>query len=224
MTRRALAWVIGRLGPVVIRVWFSTIRLRWVGGAELHPDPRARRNGIYVFWHQRLLCFAYTHGPFQPRILVSQSRDGDIIARVASGLGCLPIRGSSRRGGTEAMRALLAEAESGRDFGITPDGPLGPLHVFKVGAVYLASQSGLPVVPITVSYHRCWRFQSWDRFQVPWPFTWGVIHVGSAIAVPPGLDAIGLEEWRARLQEILQRHTEATDRNAEDLYLSGRTL
>lgn len=222
MMRNALVWVAGRLGPVFLRAWFSTIRLRWVGGAEVHPDPHRRRPGIYVFWHQRLLCFAYTHGPYRPRILVSRSRDGDLIARVAAGLGCFPVRGSSRRARIEAMRGLLAETASGRDFGITPDGPLGPRHVFKVGAVYLASQSGLPIVPITVSYGRFWRLKSWDEFLVPWPFTWGVIHVGAAVTVPPGVDAPGLETWRLRLEESLRRHTQTTDERARELYLSGR--
>jgi lysophospholipid acyltransferase (LPLAT)-like uncharacterized protein len=222
MIRKALIWLAGRLGPVFLRAWFSTIRLRWVGGTEVHPDPRRRRTGIYVFWHQRLLCFAYTHGPYRPRILVSRSRDGDLIARVAKGLGCFPVRGSSRRARIEAMRGLLAETASGCDFGVTPDGPLGPRHVFKVGAVYLASQSGIPIVPITVSYGRFWRLKSWDEFLLPWPFTWGVIHVSGAIAVPRDLDASGLETWRLRLEEVLRYHTQATDERARELYLSGR--
>ena len=120
------------------------------------------------------------------------------------------------------MRGLLAETASGCDFGITPDGPLGPRHVFKAGAIYLASQSGIPIVPITVSYGRFWRLKSWDEFLLPWPFTWGVVHVGSAVTVPPGLDASGLETWRLRLEELLRRHTQTTDERARELYLSGR--
>jgi len=222
MKRRALHRILGWLGPFVLRVWFSTIRLRWVGGAYTHPDPRTRRNAIGVFWHQRLLCFAYTHGRFRPRILISQSRDGDLIARVAGGLGCVPIRGSSRRGKVEAMRGLLAEATKGYDIAITPDGPLGPVRVFQAGAVYLASQTGLPIVPLTVSYGRCWRFKSWDRFMLPWPFTWGILHVGEAISVPSDLDAAGLETWRARIEIILREHTDTTDSHAEELYRTGR--
>jgi hypothetical protein len=224
MMRSALAWVVGLAGPLALRIWFSTIRLRWYGGAYLHPDPRTRRNGIGVFWHQRLLCFGYSHGRFRPRILISQSRDGDLIARVASGLGCVPIRGSSRRGAAGAMRGLLAEAGSGYDIAITPDGPLGPLHVFQVGAVYLASHTGLPVAPVSVSYGRCWRFRSWDRFILPWPFTWGVIHVGDGVTVPPNLDAAGLEDWRRRLEALLREHTDATDARARELYRAGRTF
>jgi lysophospholipid acyltransferase (LPLAT)-like uncharacterized protein len=220
--RRVLPKIVGRLGPYILRIWFSTIRMRWVGGAFIHPDPATRRPAIGVFWHQRLLCFPYSHGRYQPRILISQSRDGDMIASVARGMGCVPIRGSSRRGKVEAMRGLLAEAKSGYDMAITPDGPLGPLHVFQTGAVYLASQTGLPVVPLSVSYGRCWRFKSWDRFILPWPFTWGVLHVGEAISVPPGLDAAGLEVWRTRLEAVLREHTDTTDARARELYRIGR--
>jgi hypothetical protein len=115
----------------------------------------------------------------------------------------------------------LAEVESGYDFGITPDGPLGPSQVFKAGVVYLASRSGLPVVPITVAYRRCWQLRSWDRFQFPWPFTHGVVHVGAPIAVPSGLDEAGIESWRLHLQDVLRSHTRITDEQVENFYRSG---
>jgi len=220
--RSALTWLAARLGPLTLRAWFATIRLRWIGGTHAHPDPRRRGSAIYVLWHQRLLCFAYTHARFKGRLLVSRSKDGEVLARVAAGLGFSPIRGSSRRGGGEAMRGLLAAAGSGYDVGITPDGPRGPQQIFKVGAVYLASRTGLPIVPITVAYRRCWEVQSWDRLQLPWPFTRGVIHVGAPVAVPPALDDAGLETWRLRLQETLRSHTRVTDQRLDELYRGGR--
>jgi hypothetical protein len=222
MRRRALTRVAGRLGAFALRLWFSTIRLRWYGGRHIHPDPCKRGNAIYVFWHQRLLAFAYTHARFGARVLISQSRDGEIIARIAERLGFVAIRGSSRRGGSEAVRTLLEEASGGHDFGITPDGPTGPPGTFKVGPVYLASQSGLPIVPITVTYHRFWRLNSWDGFQLPWPFTWGVIHTGAPVSVPPGLDASGIESWRLRLEATLQTHTRVTDERVEEFYRRGQ--
>jgi lysophospholipid acyltransferase (LPLAT)-like uncharacterized protein len=85
----------------------------WYGGTHVHPNPRDRGSAIYVMWHQRLLCFAYTHARFKGRVLISRSRDGDIFARLMARLGFSPIRGSSRRGGRDAIRALLAEAGSG---------------------------------------------------------------------------------------------------------------
>lgn len=222
MRRRILTWIATWLGPLMLRAWFGTIRFRWHGAKTIHPDPRVRGHFIYVLWHQRVLAFAYTHAGFGGRVLVSQSRDGDIIACVAAGLGFLPIRGSSRRGGSEAMRALLTEAQNGYDFGITPDGPTGPPRTFKVGAVFLASQSGLPIVPIAVAYRRCWQFKSWDRFQLPWPFTRGVVHAGEPVAVPPALDDAGLETWRVRFEEILEAHTRMTDERFEEFFRSGQ--
>jgi hypothetical protein len=222
MKRRALNWLAAWLGPLTLRAWFATIRLRWIGGRHVHPDPRGRGSAIYVLWHQRLLCFAYTHAGFRGRLLVSRSSDGEILARVAAGLGFSPIRGSTHRGGRDAMRALLAEADSGYDFGITPDGPRGPRQVFKAGAIYLASRSGLPIVPITVAYRQRWKFESWDQFQIPWPFTRGVIHTGAPVLVPGALDEAGLEAWRLRLQDTLRSHTQTTDEHIEELWLGGR--
>ena len=222
MRRRALQWLIVKLGPLLLTLWYSTIRLRWCGGSYLHPDPRTRKHAIFVFWHQRLLCFGHTHARYRARLLISRSRDGELVSGLVAGLGFKPIRGSSHRAGGVALRSLLAEAKSGYDFGITPDGPRGPSQVFKSGAVYLASRSGLPIIPITVSYHRYWRLKSWDRFQVPWPFTWGVVHVGAPVSVPEGLDQGGLESWRARLEEVLRDHTRDTDARLAEIYQGSR--
>jgi lysophospholipid acyltransferase (LPLAT)-like uncharacterized protein len=207
-------WLIEHLGPLLLRLWFATIRLRWSGGEYATPDPAARKNAIFVFWHQRLLCFVYTHRDRDGHVLVSRSRDGEIIARLLARLGFAPVRGSTRRGGAGAMRALLDTAGDGRDIGITPDGPRGPRHVFQSGAVYLASRSGLPVVPLCASYRRFWTLPSWDGFQLPWPFTVALVHAGTPIEVPPDLDAVGVEAWRARLEAALSRVTAETDERA----------
>jgi hypothetical protein len=142
--------------------------------------------------------------------------------RMLERLGFHTPRGSSKRGGSEALRTLLVEAESGCDIGMTVDGPRGPLHVFKVGAVYLASRSGLPIVLIASSYHRYWRLKTWDRFQVPWPFTWGVVRTTAPVSVPPDLDEAGLEAWRQRLEQAFTEHTRDTDLRLAELYREGR--
>jgi lysophospholipid acyltransferase (LPLAT)-like uncharacterized protein len=223
MKRRALVWLATRLGPRLIRLWFSTLRLRWSGGAYLNPDPHTRQSTIFAFWHQRLLCFTYTHAGYNGRVLISRSRDGDVIAGMLARLGFVPIRGSSQRAGGAALRALLDQAKNGCDIGITPDGPRGPRHVFKLGAVFLASRSGLPIVPITVSYRRFWQFQSWDRFQLPWPFTRAIVHVGAPVQVPADLGEVGLETWRARLEQDLLVHSRDTDARFAELYRQGRS-
>src|SRR5512138_1956624 len=87
LRRRLWFWLIGHLGPALLRLWFATIRLRWHGGEYAVPSPSNRRNALFVFWHQRLLCFVYTHRSLGGRVLVSRSSDGEIIARLLAGLG-----------------------------------------------------------------------------------------------------------------------------------------
>ncbi len=206
-----LLWLIQHVGSALLCLWFATVRLRWSGGDPAAASPAARQGTIFVFWHQRLLCFVYTHRWRGGRVLVSQSRDGEIIARLLLGLGFAPVRGSSRRGGAEAVRGLLDAVGDGRDVGITPDGPRGPAKVCKPGAVFLASRSGLPLVPLSVTYRRFWTLHSWDRFQLPWPFTSALLHAGEPLRVPADLDAGGIEHWRLQLEAALAQATAVTD-------------
>lgn len=222
LRRGTFLWLIQRIGPLLLVLWFATIRLRWSGGRYADPSPDRRESVIFVFWHQRLLCFVYTHRWRGGHVLISRSRDGEIIARLLAGLGFSPVRGSSHRRGGEAVRELLGLARDGRDVGITPDGPRGPGRVFKPGAIYLASRTGLPIVPLTVTYRHRWTLPSWDGFQLPWPFTWAVVHAGDPILVPPELDGDGVEAWRLRLQTALSRLTNETDARPRELYLRGR--
>ncbi len=219
--RRLWFWLIEHLGPALLCFWFATIRIRWCGGEYAVPCPSGRKSAIFVFWHERLLCFVYTHRGLKGRVLVSRSRDGEVVARLLAGLGFAPVRGSTQRGGAEALRELLAVVGDGRDVGITPDGPRGPRRVFKAGAIYLASRSGLPIVPLSVSYRGFWTLPSWDGFQLPHPFTRAVLRAGAPLQVPPDLDAAGVEAWRRDLETALSRLTTETDERREELYRSG---
>jgi len=221
--RRVRNWAIGILGPTLLRAWVRTLRIRWIGPGLIQPHPRGRENVIYVFWHQRMLPFAATHRGLGIRALISSHGDGEMLTRAAEGLGHKAIRGSTTRGGTRAMRGLLAEIGSGRDFVITPDGPRGPRHVFQVGSVFFASRSGLAVVPASASYGKSWTLRSWDGFIVPCPFTRCVIKAGVPIRVPPDLDGRELEEWRLKLEEALRDVTGDTDQNFESLFREGMT-
>ncbi len=219
--RRLRNRLVGLLGPMLLRAWVGSLRIRWSGPGIIRPRPAGRENVIYVFWHQRLLPFAVTHRGLEVRALISAHGDGEMLSVLAEGLGHKPIRGSSTRGGSRAVRALLSEVGCGRDFVITPDGPRGPRHVFHPGAAYFASRSGLMVIPASASYRRSWSLGSWDGFIIPRPFTRAVIHAGVPIAVPPDLDDAGLEEWRSTLERSLRAVTEETDRRFEELYRDG---
>ena len=142
------------------------------------------------------------------------------------------IRGSTARGGSQALLEMI-RSSSDAHLGITPDGPRGPRRQLKPGAVVVASQSGLPIVPIGIGFARAWRFGSWDRFALPLPFSTLVGVMGEPIVVPANLDRSGLalwtqlveqrllgltaqaEEWAARLR---------SDRRAAPPVVAGTTL
>ena len=102
--------------------------------------------------------------------MISEHRDGEIIAQIAERLGYTTVRGSSSRGGGRALIGLMRAIESGRDGAVTPDGPRGPAHVFAPGAAIASQRTGAALLPVRASASRAWRLKSWDRFLVPKPF------------------------------------------------------
>jgi hypothetical protein len=102
-------------------------------------------------------------------VVISQSRDGELISRVVGGLGYVSLRGSSSRGGAQALRAVVRHIRRGGDVAFTPDGPRGPRYTVQPGVSYLARKTGHPVIPLGVGMSRKWVVNSWDRFQVPLP-------------------------------------------------------
>src|SRR5262245_11741310 len=125
-----------------------TTRLRVLGREHLEAARRRGPRVVYAFWHQRQAFFTWSHRDHKAAILVSRSRDGEMIARVMELSGLAACRGSSSRGAAAAAKAMLEASEAGYDIGITPDGPRGPSRTVKPGALYLASKLGLPIVPI----------------------------------------------------------------------------
>ena len=169
---------------------------------------------IFAFWHARLLPLVFTHRRRSIAVLVSQHRDGELIARIIARLGFLTGRGSSTRGGEEGIRSMLRHAEERRLLGITPDGPRGPAERVKPGLVYLASRTGFPVIPITSAARRAWRLNSWDGFRIPNPFARVVVAYGAPIAVPPRVSEDEVEAWRVRIEAAIRDLTAEADRLA----------
>jgi hypothetical protein len=165
---------------------------------------------IYALWHSRLLMM-----PFARRrereiaLLVSASRDGEIVQKVMVPFGCRAIRGSSTRGGHRALRDLARAIDDGCDTAITPDGPRGPARHAKLGALALARMTGAVIVPVAYGATRARRARSWDGFLVPLPFSTVRFAAGEPIVVPP--DASDLTPWRLRLEEELNRVTDLAD-------------
>lgn len=192
------------LGAAVIRALGATWRIERIGD---DPSGRGGHDGpphIFAFWHAQLLPLVYTHRDRRAAVLVSQSRDGEIIARVLERLGYLTARGSSTRGGDEGLRDLLAHAEAGHHLAVTPDGPRGPAEVVKPGVIYLAARSGLPVLPLACAARPSRRLDSWDAMRVPMPFARVRVELGVPFRVPVDASEAKQEELRVRLERTLK--------------------
>ena len=112
------------------------------------------------------------------------------------------VRGSTTRGGVEALRQMVRLGKDAH-LAITPDGPRGPRRQVQGGLVYLAARTGLPIVAFGVGYGRAWRLKSWDRFAVPKPFTLGTVVTSTPVLVPPGADRDALEGYRLQVEQAL---------------------
>jgi lysophospholipid acyltransferase (LPLAT)-like uncharacterized protein len=201
-----------RLGGWAVRGWMGTQRFEY---RPLGPDYDPRRPGftgqyVYAFWHEHILLPAYLYGRPDIHVLISQHADGQLIAEVAGRLGFATVRGSTTRGGIEAVRRMLRSSRDGH-LAVTPDGPRGPRRRVQPGVVYLASRLGLPVVPFGVGYDRPWRMSSWDRFAVPRPFGRAVLVTTEAIAIPENADRDVLERCRREVEDALNHATDLAE-------------
>jgi lysophospholipid acyltransferase (LPLAT)-like uncharacterized protein len=196
------------LAAFVIRIWMSTVRLR----VRMHdwttdPDhPRCRRPCLHAFWHEGILALTSVTYRNPVYVLVSQHADGELIAQIVRHMNLKTVRGSTTRGGAQAVVEMLARAE-GAHLAITPDGPKGPRRQVQRGVVFLASRSGLPVVPYGIAFSRAWRARSWDRFAVPLPFSTIFGIAGAAVVVPRDLNLDDQEAYRSLVECELKRAT-----------------
>jgi lysophospholipid acyltransferase (LPLAT)-like uncharacterized protein len=165
---------------------------------------------LYAFWHQRQVFFTWSHRDARAAVLVSKSKDGEMIADTMRLSRINAVRGSSSRGGAAAAREMVEILRSGWDAGITPDGPKGPARQVKEGAVRVAQLSGMPIVPIANALSNKLEIaKAWDRFQVPLPFGRSVVIYGEPLYVREGDD---LAAKAAELKAALDRVTDEADR------------
>ncbi len=206
------------LAAGIIRALHGSMRTEIIGEKPLREVWARGENAIIAFWHDQLLLMALGYRGPGTRILISQSRDGELIARVMKRLGHEAVRGSSSRGGREAFRALMKLAQEPVDIVFTPDGPKGPRHQIKDGVVQLARMTGRPVVPMAFVVSRGHRFGSWDRFLLPFPFSRGVYSFGEPLRYDRDE---GPEGFRDRLTVAMQDNQSKAEARLADYGLSA---
>lgn len=212
----ALAALIPPVAAGAVRALGATLRLTEEGVPAMEPLWAARRPLIYAVWHGRILMIPWlnarlrrTRGARPVRVLASRSRDGELVARWVGRFGLGVVRGSSSRGGAEALRALAAALQAGEDVAVAPDGPRGPRERLQAGVVVLAAATGAPIVPVGFAARPARRLASWDRFLVPWPFARAALVFGQAVTVARDADR---QTARAELEWALGEVTEIADR------------
>ncbi|MEK7413661.1 MAG: DUF374 domain-containing protein [Planctomycetota bacterium] len=165
-------------------------------------DPRGTLVG--VFWHQHLLLAAAAHHHQHVAAIASQHGDGELIAAHLERVGIRTVRGSSTRGGVSAARGLSRAVEEGWMLALAPDGPRGPAHVIKPGAIEIAHRNHIPLLPFGFAASRAWEFsRSWDRFCLPWPGTRIAVVYGEPVLYPAG--DIDRAEVTRRCEDMAKR-------------------
>jgi lysophospholipid acyltransferase (LPLAT)-like uncharacterized protein len=196
-----LRWIV-RAGTTLLRLLAMTWRMRPVDDEAMRVARASGQRVIFTLWHGELLPLLWQHRKQGVAVLISEHRDGEIIAQIAHRLGYTTVRGSTSRGGSRALIGLMRAIEGGRDAAVTPDGPRGPAHVFAPGAAIAAQRTGAALVPVRASASRAWRLKSWDRFLIPKPFA----TVRVAYGPPTTVDASSpreAAEQAPRLQALL---------------------
>lgn len=201
-SQQMLAWGVF----LVERLVTASLRCRWrdrSGLAAVQQGPPV----IFCLWHNRLAISMLVHRRHRRKLtaLVSASKDGALLSAVLGRFGINQIRGSSSRRGPQALLELTSRAEMGHNLAVTPDGPKGPRYVVQNGVIALAQVTGLAIIPVTCNTRRKICLKSWDRFQIPLPFSRCELILNKPILVPREADEFQREECRKELETSLRQ-------------------
>jgi lysophospholipid acyltransferase (LPLAT)-like uncharacterized protein len=202
--KRAEVAAIAALGYPLLRGLGSTWSWKVSGAEHVEAIREKGLHPIHSFWHGRILPATIY---FQRRgivVITSENYDGEWIARIIQRFGYGTARGSSSRGGPRALLQLVKEVKS-KGVAFTLDGPRGPAEVAQPGAVWLAKATGNPLLPFHCEAAGAWSLNSWDRTQIPKPFTTVAMAIGEPLYVPRDADEAALESWRSELAASIAR-------------------
>ena len=188
-----LIWLIGK-----------TIRFETRGLENLEKIENENKLPIQCFWHNQIFLATYFFRNKGIVVMTSQSFDGEYIARFIQRFGYGAVRGSSTRGGIGALVEQIRLMRLGCRAGFAIDGPKGPRHVVKEGALLLAKKTGNPIIPFSVTAKKFWTVKSWDRMEIPMLFTRALVEVAPPIFVS---ETSNIQTERNKLQSVLDELT-----------------
>ena len=201
--KRLQAAAIAGLGYPLINALGHTLRWRVEGLQHLEAIRASGRQPVMAFWHGRILPATFYFRRRGIVVITSENFDGEWIARIIERFGYGTARGSTSRGGRKAILQLVRDMKAGRPAGFTLDGPRGPARVAQAGAVWLASATGNPLLPFHLEASSHWSLRSWDRTQIPKPFSTVALVVGEPMDVASEASDETLEQARVELERRL---------------------
>ncbi len=203
--KRLQVMLIAAVGYPLIALLGATLRWKVEGLDHYDAIVRSGHQPVMGFWHGRILPATYYFRNRGIVVITSENFDGEWIARIIERFGYGTARGSTTRGARRAARQLMRALKEGRPVGFTLDGPKGPALVAQPGAVWLAGATGHPVLPFHLEASRHWTVRSWDRTQIPKPFSTVALVVGPPQQVGADLGPAALESSRVVLEHTLTR-------------------
>jgi lysophospholipid acyltransferase (LPLAT)-like uncharacterized protein len=203
-SKRLQAHLISVLGYRLIGLLGSTLRWKTEGLEHFDAIVRSGHQPVMAFWHGRILPATYYFRRRGIVVITSENFDGEWIAGIIERFGYGTARGSTSRGARKALLQLTRDMAAGKPAGFPLDGPRGPARVAQAGAVWLSKATGNPVLPFHLEADRYWTVKSWDRTQIPKPFSTVAISMGEPFNVPADADAAAIEAARVSLEHRLE--------------------
>lgn len=185
--RRPIYKILSVFAFYLLRILYLTLKVK----VKFHEEYRQEKQYLGAFWHGKMFAPMFIARIHQTKmaVLVSPSKDGDIISGWLNKLGYETVRGSSRRNNVSSLVEMLRKLKAGYSIGIIVDGPLGPIYKVKPGIVHMAEKLEVEIVPVGVAVRRKWVFKkAWDRFELPKPFSEVAMYSGKPIQVPVNAD------------------------------------
>ncbi len=190
-----------------LMAYLSTLRLKVINLDHLNKLLEDGETVILCSWHQQFFAAIRNFRGFSkynPAIMISRSRDGELISRIANRVGWQTARGSSSKGGRSAMSAMISHLKTHKLAAHILDGPQGPIGKAKPGAIKMAHKSGAVIVPFYVTASKAWFFKSWDQFMLPKPFSRVNLFYGESIRFEPCNSSEELEKQRQQLENTMK--------------------
>jgi len=217
ISRFAVKFGLIPLAHYAIRLYLSLMRITVVNEKDEEMVINRLDSGqkmIAAIWHQRIFIvmgYARKFSRFFPSVMISQSRDGEMIADIYSRFHFRPVRGSSSRGGKEALSAMIKDLEQNLFAVQVLDGPRGPRGVVRPGLILMSQSSGSPIFPFYITVDRAWVLNSWDRTLIPKPFSRIFVRWGTPFYVPEHLDDAGFENTRKQIEQHMKENQTRDD-------------